>query len=168
MKAAEASNATGHPNRPGAARSKPRCSRTASSINQPSARPAPAGCQADRGDIGSDQDPFAATRRDGASFLASSHGALARRISSPLIDTSCANRFDPVGAPSNGLRPKTRTMRQQRIYRERLHHNFFVLKAYFLAYLFTHSTKSERSRRGVAGNGSALIGAQPTRSSICG
>ena len=30
-----------------------------------------------------------------------------------------------------------------------------------------HSTKSPRSRRGVAGNGSALIGAQPTLSSIC-
>jgi len=31
-----------------------------------------------------------------------------------------------------------------------------------------HSTKSSSSRRGVDGNGSALIGAQPTRSSICG
>jgi hypothetical protein len=31
-----------------------------------------------------------------------------------------------------------------------------------------HSTKSESSRRGVAGSGSALTGAQPTRISICG
>lgn len=31
-----------------------------------------------------------------------------------------------------------------------------------------HLTNSSSSRRGVDGNGSALIGAQPTRSSICG